>query len=783
MGRHLHRLAPLLLALLLGGCGGTAPEDGATVDRAAGSDAATAAPGPPIPRPPGTERMARRLALLADNLPVMDDPFRNRERVAELRSLEPPDDPAEWRRAELRLAVELLRAGESEAAAERFAAVLAAMAEAPSSSPPGLAPRVRSLLAVAYLRLGEQENCLMHHGPDACLLPIRGAGVHRLERGSRSALGELATLLRQEPDDLLSRWLYNLAAMTVGEYPEGVPAGWRIPPAAFASDHDVGRFLDRAPELGLATVSLAGGAVVEDLDGDGLLDVMVSSWGIRDPLRFFRQRRDGGRIRFEERSREAGLEGLTGGLNLVHADYDNDGDADVLVLRGAWMERQGRRPNSLLRNDGRGFFEDVTEEVGLLSFHPTQTAAWGDYDNDGWLDLYVGNESTPGDPHPCELYRNLGGDGDGDGDGPVTFAEVAGPAGVAAGGYVKGVTWGDVDNDGRLDLYLSRMGAPNLLFRNQGPGANGPGEDDTRADGAVTFVEIGREAGVTEPIDSFPAWFFDYDNDGWLDLFAADYATSFLDARATGTVASYLGLPFEGSTTRLYRNLGGGPGGGPRFADVTAAAGLDHQLLAMGANFGDLDNDGWLDLYVGTGAPDLSALVPNQAFRNDGGQRFQDVTTAGGFGHLQKGHAVAFADFDDDGDQDVFEVLGGAFSGDLYPNALFVNPGHGHRWITLRLEGTTANRAAVGARLRLDLETPGGPRQIHATVTTGGSFGSASLQQEIGLGDATALPTVEVTWPGGDRQLFHHLPLDRIVRLREGDPEPEVVGGPAPGFG
>jgi hypothetical protein len=754
MGRRLHRLVPFLLAFLLGGCGGDAVPDVAPDERA------PAEPGPPVQRSPGTERMVERLALLADHLPVMDDPFRNRERVAELRALEPPTDPAERRRAELRLAVELLRAGESEAAAERFETVLAAMVEEPSRHPPGLARRVRSLLAVAYLRLGEQENCLMHHSADACLLPIRGSGVHRLERGSRSALAELATLLREDPDDLLSRWLYNLAAMTLGEHPQGVPAEWRISPDLFASDHDPGRFFDRAPELGLATVSLAGGAVVEDLDGDGLLDVMVSSWGLRDPLRFFRQRRDGGRIRFEERSREAGLDGLTGGLNLVHADYDNDGDADVLVLRGAWMERQGRQPNSLLRNDGRGFFEDVTEEVGLLSFHPTQTAAWGDVDNDGWLDLYVGNESTPGDPHPCELYRNNGGEG-----GKVTFTEIAGPAGVAAGGYVKGVAWGDVDNDGWLDLYLSRMGAPNLLFHNQGPGAGG----------AVTFVEIGREAGVTEPIDSFPVWFFDVDNDGWLDLFAADYATSFLEARATGTVASYLGLPFEGSTTRLYSNLGAGPGGRPRFADVTAAAGLDHQLLAMGANFGDLDNDGWLDLYVGTGAPDLSALVPNRMFRNDGGRSFQDVTTAGGFGHLQKGHAIAFADFDDDGDQDVFEVLGGAFAGDLYPNALFVNPGHGHRWITLRLEGTTANRAAVGARLRLELETPVGPRQIHVTVGTGGSFGSSSLQQEIGLGDATALPTVEVTWPGGERQLFHHLPLDRIVRLREGDPEPVVV--------
>jgi hypothetical protein len=125
----------------------------------------------------------------------------------------------------------------------------------------------------------------------------------------------------------------------------------------------------------------------------------------------------------------------------------------------------------------------------------------------------------------------------------------------------------------------------------------------------------------------------------------------------------------------------------------------------MGCNFGDLDNDGWLDFYVGTGDPSLSMLIPNRMFRNDGGKRFQEVTSSGGFGHLQKGHGISFADLDNDGDQDIHEEMGGAVSGDVAHNALYLNPGHGNHWITLKLEGVTSNRAAIGARIRAIVQT------------------------------------------------------------------------------
>ena len=196
----------------------------------------------------------------------------------------------------------------------------------------------------------------------------------------------------------------------------------------------------------------------------------------------------------------------------------------------------------------------------------------------------------------------------------------------------------------------------------------------------------------------------------------------------------------------------------------------------MGCNFGDLDNDGYLDSYIGTGDPGLASLMPNRMFRNAAGQFFQDVTTSGGFGHLQKGHGVAFGDIDHDGDQDVFAVMGGAFTGDIAPNVLFENPGHGNHWIKLKLEGVRSNRAAIGARIKVSLNTKNGSRDVYATVTSGSSFGASSLRQEIGLGQANSIRAIEIAWPaGGDVQVFQNVAMDQFLHIREGDPMPLVL--------
>jgi hypothetical protein len=190
----------------------------------------------------------------------------------------------------------------------------------------------------------------------------------------------------------------------------------------------------------------------------------------------------------------------------------------------------------------------------------------------------------------------------------------------------------------------------------------------------------------------------------------------------------------------------------------------------MGSNFGDLDNDGWQDFYLGTGDPDLSTLIPNRMFRSDGGKRFQDVTTAGGFGHLQKGHGVSFADFDNDGDQDVHEDMGGAFSGDVYPNVLFSNPGNSNHWVKLKFEGRQSNRAGIGARIKLTVAGEGGAREIHRVVGTGGSFGGNPLRQEIGLGTTGSIKSLEVYWPAsGRRQSWSNVTANRLYRIVEGE--------------
>ena len=195
----------------------------------------------------------------------------------------------------------------------------------------------------------------------------------------------------------------------------------------------------------------------------------------------------------------------------------------------------------------------------------------------------------------------------------------------------------------------------------------------------------------------------------------------------------------------------------------------------MGANFGDLDNDGWLDIYLGTGDSTFQALLPNRMFRNDQGRWFRDVTTSGDFGHLQKGHGIAFADLHRTGSEDVFEEMGGAQPADVFQSALYRNPGNGNHWLTLKLEGSTSNHAAFGARIDVDVrDDRGKARHIYRTVGYGSSFGGNPLEQHIGVGTATMVKQVTVRWPAqkdgrqtGD--VLHDVAVDHRYRLRQGE--------------
>ncbi len=641
------------------------------------------------------------------------------------------------------LAQALLKNGDSKEAVDQLEQIRKLGVERGITFAPYFETQVRNLLGVAYLRLGEQENCLNYHGQDSCVFPIKGGGVHKLTRGAEGAVREFTAALEHDPSDTKARWLLNVAYMTLGRYPQDVPAKWLIPESIFDSEYNLPRFLDVAPTTGLNIAGHSGGAVMEDFDGDGLLDIMVSSSGPLDQLRFFHNNGDGS---FSERTSEAGLTGELGGLNIIAADYNNDGCVDLVVLRGGWFGQDGKYPLSLLKNNCNGTFDDVTEAAGLLSFHPTQTAAWADYDNDGWLDLFVGHESNTTEYHPSQLFHN-------NHDG--TFTEVREPSGLAKLGYVKGVAWGDFNNDGRPDLYVSIKGEANHLFRNDGP------MDSAHPDASHwKFTDVTAQAHVAEPIHSFATWFFDYDNDGWPDIFAAGYYVE--DFNDIG--AFEIGLPYKAETPRLYHNNHDGT-----FTDVTKEVHLDRAILVMGAGFGDLDNDGWLDIYMGTGDPNFETLIPNRMFRNSGGKSFQDVTTAGGFGHLQKGHGIAFGDIDNDGDEDVFQKVGGAYPGDTYLSTLYENPASPNHWVSLELQGVKTNRSAIGARVHLTLQTLTGKRHIYRTVGFGSSFGGNPLRQHIGLGSALRSADVEVSWPtSGLVQHFANIAGDKFYKLVEG---------------
>ena len=364
----------LVWVLLLAACSGE-PGDGSSTTQA-------------DPRPTSTVRMAELLENISGELTADTAIYRNDEYVALLEASRPRFGAAMIEHANT-LAVQLLRSGRTEEAIAQIDRVTEMLESAGSASEKNRLTLLR-LRGLAYLRLGEQENCVTRHTIESCLLPIRGDGVHQIERGSRAAIEIYTELLEAEPENLSFRWLLNLAYQTLGEYPDEVPVRYRIAPAVYDGEAVTPRFGDAAPAAGLAHTALSGGAAMDDFNGDGLLDIVASSWGVHDPLKFFPARGDG---TFEDRTETALLEGLDGGLNLNHADYDNDGDLDLYVLRGAWLGTFGEYPNSLLRNNGDGTFEDVTAAVGILSLHPSHSAAWGDYDNDGWLDLFVGNES------------------------------------------------------------------------------------------------------------------------------------------------------------------------------------------------------------------------------------------------------------------------------------------------------------------------------------------------------------------------------------------------------
>ncbi|MEZ6134871.1 MAG: CRTAC1 family protein [Pirellulaceae bacterium] len=596
---------------------------------------------------------------------------------------------------------------------------------------PSLSPvQIREFLfqaGVTYLRLAETQNCVHCETGESCILPIRGSGVHQARVGSERAIEFFQQVLAINPNDLEAQWLMNIAYMTLDEHPTAVPPEFLIPTTAFESLASFSRFQEIGLQAGIKTISCGGGAISEDFDGDGWLDWMNSPWSPDGSIMLFRNQRDG---TFEDISSDTGLAGIVGGINMVQGDFDNDGDPDVYVTRGAWLAEAGRVPNSLLENLGNGKFLDVTVEKGLVAEFPTPTAAWADFDNDGDLDIYVGNES-----YPSQLYRNDGADG---------FVDIARDAGVTNDLFTKGAVWGDFDQDRFPDLYVSNLNGPNRLYRNNQDGS---------------FTDVAEQLSVTQPITGFPCWFWDVNNDGYLDIFAASYVIDM-----AGLVKQAKDDVPAGNPDCIYLGTGSG------FREAADEYGLNQVTMPMGANFGDLDNDGFLDFYLGTGYPDYKALMPNLMFHNQNGTKFENVSYSGGFAHVQKGHGASFADFDGDGDQDVFMQMGGAFPGDAFGDVLYENPGFDNHSIRIKLQGSTSNRSAIGARIRADFMDSGEQRSVFRWVNSGGSFGANPLEQHIGLGKANRLERLEIYWPTTDEtQVFENLPIDCRLLITEGN--------------
>ena len=473
-------------------------------------------------------------------------------------------------------------------------------------------------------------------------------------------------------------------------------------------------FTDVAAELGIDHTDLGSfhgaGVSFRDFDGDGWDDLSLAAG--EDELPAFYLNGEG--TSFAHATLVLpGLEDSESEV-VLWADYDNDGDQDVFVGYHSV-------PNQLFRNDG-GAFSDVTEEAGLptveppIPLHITSTAAWGDYNNDGALDLFVGNYGLFVERN--ELFRN-------NGDG--TFTEVADFAGVGKSKLPFQGVWVDYDQDGWQDLYVvndKRMG--NQLFRNN---ADGTFEDVTLASGAGLIMDaMGIAVG-------------DYDGDLDLDFYVSNTAAG----------------------NALLRNNGDGT-----FTDVAKEAGVLVGFVCWGANFFDADNDGDLDLFVAC-IGHSAAGTPNALFENQGDGTF--LPYPGFKGYLSYSYGSAIADYDRNGYPDI-AILNS--EGD--PFTLWRNSGGPNHWLRIDLEGTASNRDGIGSRV----EVHAGGEVYVRTTHGGLSYKSQhSHTLTVGVGSATLVDSLTIQWPSGGRDVHHNLSVDQMYQLTEGvvtATEPEIPG-------
>jgi hypothetical protein len=505
------------------------------------------------------------------------------------------------------------------------------------------------------------------------------------------------------------------------------------------------------------------------------------------------------------------------GSGVALLDYDNDGWLDIYLVNGSTFPAlKGQEPAPramLLHNNHDGTFTDVTDKAGVANERWGFGVAVGDYDNDGWPDIYVANYGKN------RLYHN-------NHDG--TFTDVAEKAGVALGGWSTGPTWGDYDHDGLLDLFVpgyvkfdpdprrmaGKGGSPPDVCQFRGIrvacgplGFPGEGDHLFHNNGDGTFTDVSVKAGVSDPKGyyGFASVFVDVDDDGWVDLAVANDSTpnylyhnrhdgtfediSYLsgfalnqdgrkqacmgigvgDYNHDGKVDFYIST-FSDDYKTLYRNDGDN-----NFSDVTYQVGLADPtipFLAWGNGFLDYDNDGWLDIFIANGHVYPSVDQQDwgttwaerpQLFRNIDGTRFQEVppATGSGLASVISARGAAFGDLFNDGRIDI--VINNV---DSTPALLRNVVKNGNHWITLKLVGGPwSPRDAIGAKVFV---TAGGVRQ-RADVYSGGSYGSSSDPRvHFGLGSAMKIDKIEIDWPSGMKQQISPPGIDRVFTITEG---------------
>lgn len=629
-------------------------------------------------------------------------------------------------------------------------------------------------LAVTYMRLAETDNCLAHEmgqrseevglvtegnfsSDVLCSLPLRKE--HDRPESSWLAIGALEKLLAMGGrDKALHEWLLNFAYMTVGGFPEKVPAEHRLWTPFVERFYGASaqrtreryawlRFHELGEELGVALKNTGRGVAVEDFDGDGDLDMMTG--GAFEYLVYLQNEGENG---FKDVTVESGLAGITQPFLVSAADYDNDGWIDIFLGRpfDAYL---------LYRNLGNGSFVDVTRASGLEGerqkdeIAASWSAAWGDIDNDGDLDLFV---AQWGMALPLvdgllarrrmdsRLFVNDGG----------VFSDRTAEFGLAEfldDEFFVGASFGDFDNDGDADLFLSSpVRGASVLLENRG-----------------RRFAVRRTARRAE--SGFYTAFVDVDHDGWLDIFQGGFS----DAR-TSTEMTVFGRGLEtyssGHSTILLQESPG------VFKEHNEFFGGDMPMATMGASFGDVNNDGCWDFYLGTGNPESWFVLPNLFYVGESlaGQctgRMENVSMLEGLGTIQKGHGVVFFDFDGDGDQDVYSSLGGMWPGDAWPNQLFVNDGREMGgFVRLRLRGRKTNRFGLGARISVRGRREGGGsivRRVQMDNKTG--FGSTPYIAHVGMSDAIAVENVEVFWPASACVQKYDVDLNETSTLDEMD--------------